>query len=528
VNNLWPPFRSFLHACARRLFARETLWCALGLLPGPVFVMAKLPPLWRDYDGLGQIASPPGHTTLLASPHLYPFLSRLPVLLVSGLCHLVHPSSFHLWINRWVVLNDAGLFLLIAIQQLLLVFALALLTVTCSKRPIIRCVIVVLLLCNPVLFVGAQFISSEALGSTWLIFLIAIAVELSRREYLNRNCLLALGFCLYAAIMTRHVAEIYTALLPVTYLLATIVRVRNPDDRRTHFRKFLVTCGIGLIAIVAASLTTRTLCFVHREPYRSVVARTAIGRFDLIDRMPAGDRDRYLQTLQAKAPDPITKEAIPAVLAAKGYWGGSMRVIEELIERDQGKLKNAELHARADHYLSEICRLYYRSLPSVALADIQDAIVRGLIRTTPTEVLSFLYRDAEYSLDLYRSIPDFQKRTEHLESCSPEAQATIRQAKNIWWLRGMDNNIPCGITLGVIVLLAVILRCFRSFKAESLYLLLALGIINALTMISTFALTPYLPRYVLPTCMLIAAALAIFVAGINHRTLSLPSRARPT
>jgi hypothetical protein len=488
--------------------------------------MAKLPPLWRDYDGLGQIASPPGHTTLLASPHLYPFLSRLPVLLISGLSNIGHLSSLQLRINRWVMLNDVGIFLLIAIQQLLLVFALAFLTVTCAKRPILRCAIVVLLLCNPVLFVGAQFVSSEALGSTLLIFLIAVAVELSRRESLNRNCLLALGLCLYFAIMTRHVAVIYSALVPLTFLLATIARLRNPNERRSHFKKFLITCGIGLSAIVAANLTTRTLCFVVHEPYRSVVARTAIGRFDLIDRMSAPEKERYLQTLQNEAPDPITKEAIPAVLAEKNYWGGSMLAIEKIILRDGSQLKNAERYALEDHYLSEICRLYYRSLPPVALADIQDAIVHGLIRTTPTEVLSFLYRNAEDSLNLYRSIPGFQKLTAHLRSCSLETQATIRQAKNIWWLRGMDNNIPCGIMLGVIVVLAAILRYFRAFKAESLYLLLALGITNVLTITSTFALTPYLARYVLPTCVMIAAALAIFAGGIEQLIQRLPSRAR--
>jgi hypothetical protein len=528
VSRLLVLFRSFVRACARRLFARETLLCALGLLPGSIFVMTKLPPLWRDYDGLFQIISPPGHITLLSFPHLYPFLSRLPVLLVSGLSNAGHPSSLYLSINRAVILNNGGLFLLIAIQQLLLVLALALLTVTCAKRPIIRCVIVVLLLCQPVLFVGAQFISSEALGSILLIFLIAVAVELSRREYLNQNCLLALGFCLYAGMMTRHIGMIYAALLPVAYLLAAIARTRDLSNRRIHFRKFVITCAIGFIAIIAANLTTRALCLVLREPYRSVTARTAIYRLDFIDRMPAGDRERYLQSLQDKAKDPITKEAIPAVLAEKEYWGGSMRVIEKLIERDEGKLRSAQLHARADHYLSEICQLYYRSLPPIVLADIQDAIVRGLIRTTPAEVLSYLYHNAEESPDVYRSNPDLRKKTAHLESCSPEAQAKIRQAGNIWWLRGMGNNIPCGIALGIIALLAVVLRYCGAFKAESLNLLFALGITNALTMIGTLALTPYLPRFVLPTCVMIAAALAIFAGGINQRTLSLPSRLRPT
>lgn len=526
MSRLWFSLRSFVRACARRLFAKETLWCALGLLPGSIFVMAKLPPLWRDYDGLFQIISPPGHITLLAYPHLYPFLSRLPVLLVSGLSKVGHPSSFYLNIHRSIVLNDAGLFLLIVIQQLLLVFALALLTVTCTKRPAFRFVIVLLLLCQPVLFVGAQFVSSEALGSTLLIFLIAVAVELSRRKYLNRNCLLALGFCLYAGMMTRHVGMIYAALLPVSYLLATIARIRNSGERRIYFRKFLITCGISFIAIVATNLTTRALCLILREPYRSVTARTAISRFDLIDRMPAPDRARYLQSLQDEAPDPITKEAIPAVLAEKEYWGGSMRVIEKLIERDEGKFKSAELHARADHYLSEICLLYYRSLPPVALMDIRDAIVRSLVRTTPTEVLSYLYHNAEESPDVYRSNPDLRKKTAHLKSCSPEAQAAIRQAGNIWWLRGMGNNIPCGIALDLIVLIAVVLRFCGAFQTESLYLLFALAITNALTMIGTFALITYLPRYVLPSCVMIAAALAIFAGGIEQLIQRLPSRAR--
>jgi len=80
-----------------------------------------------------------------------------------------------LGVKRWVALNDTGLLLLVAGQQLALIFALALLTVSCTRRPILRCFIVVAFLCTPVLFIGAQLISSEALASILLILLIAIA-----------------------------------------------------------------------------------------------------------------------------------------------------------------------------------------------------------------------------------------------------------------------------------------------------------------------------------------------------------------
>ncbi|HWX17220.1 MAG TPA: hypothetical protein VNY07_11575 [Chthoniobacterales bacterium] len=523
VITLWFGFCCFFRACLRRLFARATILCALGLLPGSVIATARLPPLWRDTDGLFQVASPPGQVTLLHFPALYPFLSRLPILLVSAWRSAGHLHSLQLSVGRWVALNDAGLLLLIAGQQLALIFALALLTVTCTKHPILRCLIVVVFLCNPVLFIGAQLISSEALASILLILLIAIAVELSRRQELSPNGIIALGVCLYANAMTRHLNAIGAALLPMASLLGVIAHIRKGSEGRIYFKRFVVTCAVGLVAIVAANLTTRGLCVIFREPYRSTVARTAISRLDLIDQMSAADRANYLRGLQAKASDPITKEAIPAILAAKEYWGGSMRVIEHLIQRQQGELKGTELHAMADHYLEEICVLYYRSLPPIALADIGDAIIRSLTSTTPTQVIQYLYTNADYSLKIYRSNPALHQRTAHLKSCSPIAAAAIKRAETTLWLRGLDK-VPCGITLVLLLALATILRSLERFDRNVLCLLYALAITNLLLMIGTFVVALYLPRYVLPSCVINAAALAILLGNIT-RPAHMPKKA---
>ena len=501
--------------------------CALALSPGSVLVMMKLPVLWRDYDGLGQITSPPGHLTILAQPHLYPFLSKLPVLFVSALSGLAHPQSLQLSIGRPVLLNDLGLVLLVAAQHLALVFALALLVVTCSRRPLVRCLLVIALLCHPVLFVVAQFVSSEALASILAILLIAIAIHLSRRQDLNRNSLIALGICLYAGIMTRHNAIVYVVLVPSIFLLGAIAHFRNRSERLAHSRKFLIAAGIGLIAIIAANLTTVTLCVILREPYRSVVGRTAIYRFDFIDQMPAQERAAFLRKLQASASDSIAKDAIPAVLAAKGYWGDSMRVIKELILKQDEKLKGRKLDARADHYLNEICWLYYQTAPPAVLADICVAIVQSLTRTTPKEVIQFFYTNADESLDLYRSKPQLHKKTGHLKSCSPEAQLLIQRAKQTWWLQGFDR-IPCGITFGMILALAIVLRSLGRFEGNALRLLIALGVVNLLMIVVTLALTPYLPRFVLPSCVINAGALAILLGGLDNLFPRLPSRTRST
>jgi hypothetical protein len=117
-------------------------------------------------------------------------------------------------INRPVLLNNLGLVLLVIAQHFALLFALALLVVACSRRAFVRCVIIIVLLCHPVLFMIAQFVSSEALSTILASALIAIAVNLASEKELTRNGLIALGLCLYANLMTRHSALAYFAFAP--------------------------------------------------------------------------------------------------------------------------------------------------------------------------------------------------------------------------------------------------------------------------------------------------------------------------
>ena len=496
-------------------------------MPGSLVVMLNLPVLWRDYDGLGQITAPPGHLIILAQPPLYPFLSRLPILFVSALSGFAHPHLFEININRPVLLNNLGLVLLVIAQHLALLFALALLVVVCSRRAFVRCVIIVVLLCHPVLFVIAQFVSSEALATILAIAVIAIAVHLASENELTRNGLIALGLCLYANLMTRHNALVYFAVAPLVFLFGTIVFLPNQRNRRAHFRKFLITSAVGASAFIAGQLTVIALCLVFHEPYRSVIGRSLIYRFDLIDRMPTEEKAVYLRKLQTNASDPITKEAIPAVLEAKGYWGDSMRVIKDLIQRHGQRLGGNKLDARADHYLNEICQLYYQVPPPVLLADISDAIVHSLSRTTPSEIMQFFYQNAENSLALYRSRPDFRKKTAHLASCSTAAQSRIQRVKETWWLRGFDP-IPCGITFGIILALAIVLRSLGRFEGKALRLVFALGVVDALMIVGTLSLSPYIPRYVLPSCVINVSALAILLGRFDSLSPRLLSQKRST
>jgi hypothetical protein len=54
------------------------------------------------------------------------------------------------------------------------------------------------------------------------------------------------------------------------------------------------------------------------------------------------------------------------------------------------------------------------------------------------------------------------------------------------------------------------------FDPKMLSLLYALAITDVLLMIGTFAVALYLPRYVLPSCFINAAALAILLGNITR------------
>ena len=191
-----------------------------------------------------------------------------------------------------------------------------------------------------------------------------------------------------------------------------------------------------------------------------------------------------------------------------------MRVIKDLIQRHGQRLGGNKLDARADHYLNEICQLYYQVPPPGLFADIRDAIVRSLGRTTPSEIIQFFYQDAKESLALYRSRPDFRKKTRNLASCSAEAESRIQRAKESWWLHGFDP-VPCGITFSIILALATILRCLGCFEGGALRLILALGVVEVLIIVGTVSLSPYIPRYVLPSCVINVSALAILLGKLD-------------
>ena len=494
----------------RRLFAKETLLCALALLPGSIFVFASLPPLWRDSDSLAQIAAPPGHVNLLQFPALYPFVSRLPLLLVSGWNTLLQAQPPHLDRNANVALNDGGIYLLIVAQHVALIFALALFVVTAAQSWWRRALLILSALATPLLFLSAQLISSEALGVILTILLFTIALHLFRHDRCDGPTITAFGICLYLNIMTRHVSAVYAVLLPLGCLCAWIGA--DKEIHRGWWRKTCLAVFAGIAAILFAHATTFLLCAVFKEPYRSIVSRTAIYRLDQIDQLPRPERDAFIQQLQNKTSDPLTKEAIPLLLEVKGYWGRSLYELDRLIKTHYPPMSPKKRKQRADEYLDEICRLYYGAAPAFLLADMKWAIGAALTQATAAQVTHAFLTTGVDSLRFYRETDRPRAQTEHLATCSPEAEARIVSFAAHDSL-GIFDRIPCGWLLLASVMAATAFALWGRFPHSSLIAIYALVATDLLLMIGTFIVSAYAERQVLPECIFVFASVAIVLGG---------------
>ncbi len=499
----------------RRLLAKETLLCALALLPGSIFVFTQLPPLWRDNDSIGQLNSPPGQFILLQFPALYPFLSRLPLFLASALTSLFHDTPLYVDAHAHVLLNDGGIYLLLVAQHLALLFALALFVVTVAPGRARRLVIILVALLTPVIFLSAQLISSEALGVILMILLLALALHILREEKSDWPTLGLFGICLFLNIMTRHVSAVFVAILPLGFLCA-FLRPVGQTTSALLWRNFLRAVTIGALAICFSYATTFFLCVIFREPYRSIVSRTAVYRLDEIDQLPPAERAAFIRTLQDKADDPLIKDAIPIILEAKGYWSRSLLEIERLIEARHPPMPARERRKMTDASLAKIMGLFYSAAPPFLVENTRKAIANSLLQATDDEVSTAFLKIGVVSLQVFRESPRLRARTNGLTSCSAEAAGRITAFADRHWL-SLANKIPCGILLVGSTALATLLALGRRLPRWRLHALCAILFTALLLMIGTFAVSPYSERQILPACIFAFASIALLLGGAGRR-----------
>jgi hypothetical protein len=287
-----------------------------------LYVFLTLPPLWRDEDAFNEIASTFAPRGIIHYLPGYCLGGRLIVFTGSTVGSLLSGHGIpHLSLDM-TPLNDAGIYSLIVVQHLFLIFSLWYAVRTLSDNFPMRVLLAVSFALTPFLYIYANCLGSEAFSNP-LVYLIAAygwtcvkAAKLSSRKVLIYSGLLL------AAVLTRQINAVLAAGLPIALLplvvkeiILGLVRITAIDrqGRWRYTRRLLIFVLIGWSVIGTSLLAQQTMCWLFRVPFGSTFGETFEYRLHYLEGLPEQERTAIIAQISAKADDPVVQEALGAL-----------------------------------------------------------------------------------------------------------------------------------------------------------------------------------------------------------------------
>jgi hypothetical protein len=304
----------------RKVFATAL---PLVFLAAPsIWLMAVVPPLWRDADAYVQTVFPPSAPTILMHGPLYCTLSRLPLwfgYLISGAGPAVRLGYF----IKHTQLTDTGVFALLFLQHAALwcaaLYFINAVTATLSARLMLT----VFFTSHPLFYIFAHCIGSETLSMIITVFLAGAGLRIVLRyPAIKVRDWILFGALLCSGILTRHINCVLAALLPITILLIALghslrlLLVQRPTRSTGYFDLakpagiWVASIATGLTALILATSVTHLLCRRAHIHWRSTFGYTFVWRLNFLTRVPAEARDGFLSATASQCHLPETRQLL--------------------------------------------------------------------------------------------------------------------------------------------------------------------------------------------------------------------------
>ena len=313
-------FRGFLQ---EKTFKNGVLLLILAI--PSIYLLWRMPPLWRDSDGFNQIASTFAPKGII---HWLPGYCLGGRLIVSGgsiLGSLLTGHGLPYVSISITPLNDVGVYSLIVCQHIFLVYSLFYAVTILSDRFPLRVLFATGFALTPWLYVYAHCIGSEAFSNALVILIVAAGLNCLTTPDLTRRDVLGFFGLLLAAALTRQINALFAALLPVALLPCTLNELfvppapmtetgsRRDKPRFRSGRRFLIFALVGLCAIGGSIVVQQTMCWLFRVPYRSTFGQTFEWRLSYLQHLTERKRSAMLGQISAEIRDPVVTEALDAL-----------------------------------------------------------------------------------------------------------------------------------------------------------------------------------------------------------------------
>jgi hypothetical protein len=293
-------------------------WVPLAILSFPsIYLLLTVSPLWRDSDGFNEIASTFAPKGIIHWLPGYCLCGRLVVIIAGIAADLVQGKGLPPLSISITPLNDFGVYTLIVLQHLLLVFSLYYFVRTITDRLWARFLCAAFFALTPWMYVYANCIGSEAFSNPLVILAAASGWNCLKAPELGKKNLLAYLAVLVMASLTRQINVLLGAALPLALLPRAIrgllrSRSRRPLDESPGFagRRLLIFAGAAVVALGISIFVQSALCWICRVPFRSTLGETFEWRLAYLRDLPEPDRALIIQKIDRKINDPIVTDAL--------------------------------------------------------------------------------------------------------------------------------------------------------------------------------------------------------------------------
>jgi len=270
---------------------------ALCLAAPSIWMLASVPPLWRDADAYNQVSASPARATAAGHGLLYCLVVRGPLYAgyvverISGTTEPAKESFF-----RSPQLTDTGVSLLITAQHLALIAAALVLITSISRHAMIRVALAVFFASNPIFYTFAHCVGSETLSMICVLAFATFGLLAVRTPgVVTWRIWLAGGASLLAALLTRHANSLLILVLPLTFFVGALT-----GDARLKLRRALIALAIGLSCLLLARGAAHAVCATEGLRFYPKLGFTFIWRIGFLHRLPPLERSELLSRIERR------------------------------------------------------------------------------------------------------------------------------------------------------------------------------------------------------------------------------------
>lgn len=526
-----------MRASTFRLFKNCAL--LLCLFAPSAWMIATVPPLWRDVDAYNQVTRDPLLATYWGHAPAYCYGAKVP--LFTG-------EQWERW--RGITpanpegasshLTNSGVWLLIIAQHLALCGAAFYFILAISKFFWVRLALALTWASNALFYTFAHCVGSETLSMILIVVVAARALRLIQSRCEPRWMewyVFAIG--LWLCLLSRHVNLWLILLLPATFLfswtqnrafslLASGKRQRHWLRRLSarYLRQAVIATAIGIACFIVANSLTHALARKTKFRPHSRIGYTLLWRLQFLKNLSPESRVALLQKVTTRTQStearkliallgqmheegadpnagPFTKRAIPLLfpLGAVVPWG---------------KLDDA-LNQMAFAFLLPPTPEHLHAARTEFVAALEMPV---------TEISSFLFETTAYYFEHKDEMPACAELVTFRDSSADQIRQIPSQHLYFQLWRGLSYNRALVIWFVSLLVFVVIARR-KKVKVEAIFSFgIALAAVGLLMTAATCLLTEFLPRYGLPMWQLLLLSLYLFVGRTADLVASGETRFR--